>query len=90
LTPDQFRQNGRLGCEHCYDTFKELLLPLVRQFHQAEEHRGRLGQAPAETPESLELRRFKEKIQQAVAAEDYELAARLRDQLQRRLGKSGV
>lgn len=88
LTTTQFRQSGRLGCEQCYDIFRESLLPLVRQFHQADEHRGRSGPTPVETQVSLEIRELREKIQKAVSEEDYELAARLRDQLKRKPGKA--
>ena len=90
LTLAAFRQNGRLGCERCYDVFKKPLLPLLRRFHQAEEHRGQSGQAPAESPETLDSRELKEKIRKAVAEEDFELAARLRDQLKRKPGKGGI
>jgi protein arginine kinase activator len=90
LSFDQFRQKGRLGCEQCYDFFREPLLPLLRQFHQAEEHRGRSGPEPAETPDAAETRDLKEKIRRAVAEENYELAARLRDQLKRRPRKGSA
>jgi protein arginine kinase activator len=81
LTYAQFRETGRLGCSQCYDVFYEALAPLLRQYHQAEEHRGRLDAAAPEAEESSEARGLKEKIKTAVAAEDYELAARLRDQM---------
>lgn len=90
LTAAQLRQTGRLGCEQCYNVFRESLLPLLRSFHQAEEHRGRSGPAPEEIPGAFELKELKEKIRRAVEAEDYELAARLRDQLRRRLGKGAA
>ncbi len=72
----RFTQLGRLGCPACYDAFRERLLPLLRQVHQAEEHRGR----PAR-PDGASLETLKAGIRRAVAHEDYESAARLRDQL---------
>jgi len=90
LTYAQFRQTGRLGCEQCYDVLRDQLLPLLRQFHQADEHRGRSGPLPEETSDSLEIKELKNQIQQAVAQEDYELAARLRDQLKHRLRQAGA
>jgi protein arginine kinase activator len=90
LTYAQVRQTGRLGCEQCYDVFREQLLPLLRQFHQADEHRGRSGMTPDKATESAEIRELREKIQRAVAEENYELAAGLRDALKRLLGKAGA
>jgi protein arginine kinase activator len=76
-----FTQIGRFGCAQCYDVFQERLLPLLRQFHQAEEHRGRCCGEPDHKPGERRAG-LKEAIGRAVAAEDYETAARLRDQLQ--------
>lgn len=75
----RFTQTGRFGCARCYDAFRERLLPLLRQFHQAEEHRGRRGEAAGRTPGDSAAA-IKERIRLAIEAEDYETAARLRDQ----------
>jgi protein arginine kinase activator len=75
----QFTRSGRFGCAHCYDSFRDHLLPLLRQFHQAEEHRGRRSEP--ETPAKDRLAALKAKVHQAIADEDYETAARLRDQI---------
>lgn len=76
----QFAQSGRFGCAACYQAFGERLLPLLRQFHQAEEHRGRGSwrESKASCDEEQDIR---EQIRRAIAMEDYESAARLRDRL---------
>jgi len=82
----RFTQAGRFGCPACYDAFKERLLPLLRQFHQAEEHRGRTGRPARPEPQGAD--HLKDRIRQAVAHEDYETAARLRDQLKQQEGRT--
>lgn len=81
----RFTQSGRLGCPACYDAFQERLLPLLRQFHQAEEHRGRPARPDGNTIEALRAG-----IRRAIAHEDYESAARLRDQLKQQEGRSAT
>jgi protein arginine kinase activator len=78
----QLHDHGLLGCTACYDHFREQLLPLVRRYHGATVH---LGKAPgARGPRAalrLELRQRRQDLEAAVAAEDYEEAARLRDEI---------
>ncbi len=80
----EFRNQGLLGCAHDYDVFREALEPLIQRAHDgATEHVGK-------TPRSLgrqagtaqRLARLKRQLKEAVAAEDYERAAKLRDEIQ--------
>jgi len=80
LDYSQFTQVGRFGCAGCYDAFRDRLLPLLCQFHQAEEHHGRSGERSVPVLRE-EIPRLKEKILQAIVAEDYEAAAALRDKI---------
>src|SRR5262245_32789070 len=95
LTLQQFKTTGRLGCPRCYETFRQELVPLLQRVHEAASHRGRLPggtaapvaaaapapAAEAEAPATLaELRR---RLDDAIRAERYEEAARLRDDLRR-------
>jgi protein arginine kinase activator len=82
----QFREAGRLGCAKCYEAFQSALLPLLRQFHQAEEHRGRAA-AQAGDPAGLNLEALKAQIRAAVAEDNFELAAELRDKIKAVEGK---
>jgi protein arginine kinase activator len=78
----EFRQQGRLGCPHDYAVFRDGLVPLLERIHRAARHVGkspRRGTAAlAEQAELVDLRR---RLRQAVEAEAYEDAARLRDLL---------
>jgi len=89
MTFSRFREIGRFGCATCYEAFRENLLPLFRQFHQSEEHRGR-SQKNLEQEKKRkmkELKELKEQMQQVIAEENFELAAQLRDRIRRLEGR---
>jgi len=75
-----FRSSGRLGCPHCYVAFRRLLLPFLGRFHRQVTHLGRFPDFAAGAPSRLgEITRTRIALEKAVAAEDFEEAARLRD-----------
>lgn len=83
LTYDQFRKTGLLGCPECYTAFEAALMPLLERAHEgAERHLGKVpihaGVNEARQQRLMQLRR---ELEEAVAAEQYERAARLRDQV---------
>lgn len=73
-----FRTGGRLGCPQDYQVFREGLLPMLQRFHGATRHVGK--RARSRPGAALRLR-LRSRLRQAVAREDYEEAARLRDQI---------
>ena len=77
-----FKKTGRLGCGACYQTFSEGLATLLKGMHKGTEH---IGKIPARALQSIQrdsqVRTLQRDLRKAVAAEDYESAARLRDQL---------
>ncbi len=77
----EFREKGRLGCPHDYEFFQEHLDPLLEKIHGSSEHKGRLprGSGPEASRRNDGLLRLRRELQQAVKAEQYESAARLRD-----------
>lgn len=81
----EFRVGGRLGCPHDYEAFDNGLLPMIRRAHGATRH---VGKVPARDrqPPCLPRLRLRAELQDAVAREDYETAARLRDQLRQEEG----
>lgn len=84
-TLQDFREASRLGCPDCWSAFEPSLRELVRRLHGSTHHVGeqyapsgaQAGAAPA-APSAADLR---ERLRAAVAAEDFELAAELRDRL---------
>ena len=80
-TLDDFRETGRVGCAQCYRTFEVALRELLRRLHGSSRHFGeryRPTESEAGAPTARELR---EQLRVAVEAEDFELAAELRDRL---------
>jgi protein arginine kinase activator len=80
-----FRASGRLGCAQCYTAFEGALRELLRRVHGAARHRG----SDYETPVApgfvvSELDSLRERLAQAVASEEFELAAKLRDEIRAR------
>ena len=77
-----FKKTGRLGCSECYETFAEGLGSLLKAMHKGTEHVGKLPQrAHREIELSDRMRVLTEDLEKAVAAENYESAAALRDQI---------
>ena len=90
-TLQDFREAGRLGCGECYATFGAELRDLLRRLHGSTTHVGDRYLAPGaeanELPEGeLSVTEdpavaLRDQLRAAVAAEDFELAAELRDRL---------
>jgi protein arginine kinase activator len=72
----EFKAAGRLGCQHDYEALRDALEPLLERIHRAVEHAGK-------APRAVRVAEWKKQMQKAVAAEDYEEAARLRDLIRR-------
>ncbi len=72
-----FRASGRLGCPADYDNFRPALLPLLDRLHRGASHAGK-------RPRSAEVHQLRDRLAAAVAAEDYETAAGLRDLLRQK------
>ena len=83
ITFKQFRSVGRLGCPQCYTSFHDDLLPLLESIHQDTQHVGKCPpQTSANTLRHHELMRLRSELKSSVERENYEEAARLRDQIQ--------
>lgn len=74
----EFRAGGRLGCPQDYRIFGRGLLPLVQRVHGATRH---VGKAARQRPGAVQRLRLRSLLREAIAREDYEAAARIRDEL---------
>jgi protein arginine kinase activator len=82
FTQADFKKTGRLGCGMCYVTFAEGLGTLLKAMHKGTKHVGKLPQrASREIKLGDRMRALTEDLEKAVAEENYESAAALRDQL---------
>ena len=94
LPYEDFRKFGRLGCGDCYMSFKEHLTGLLRKIHGSNKY---LGKTPAiyqeknktsvsqgatvELLPSEVLSDLKQQLHSAIAGEDFEKAAIIRDRI---------
>jgi protein arginine kinase activator len=74
----EYRAEGRLGCPNDYAVFARGLLPLVQRAHGATRHVGKVARP---RPAAAGRLRLRTRLRGAVAREDYEEAARIRDLL---------
>lgn len=82
ITFAQFRRQGRLGCPHDYEVFAPEITQLLDRIHGRTRHRGKRPEPPGEEVQHERRRReLASRQAEAVAREDFEEAARLRDQL---------
>jgi protein arginine kinase activator len=81
---DQFRKTNQLGCPRCYEAFRAPLLSILSHLYR---HVSHLGKAPRLTDGGADrpgvLSRTRVALEKAIASEDFERAARLRDEIQR-------
>jgi len=82
----EFRSSGLLGCAHDYKVFEKHLSPLIQRAHEGATHH--VGRTPARLRQAeptglVKLARLRRSLKEAVEIEDYELAARLRDEIKK-------
>lgn len=84
FTQADFKKTGRLGCSACYAVFGDGLSSMLKNMHKGTTHTGKAPAALQERRERGEkLRALQDHLNTAVAAEEYERAADLRDQIRR-------
>jgi protein arginine kinase activator len=77
-----FSKSGRIGCGKCYETFRPQLRDLLRKIHGASEHKGKTPQTRTEELIPLrEERRLRNELKLAIEDENFESAAKIRDQI---------
>ena len=82
LTFLQFKKTGKFGCSDCYTFFENQLDPIFRRIHGNSIH---VGKVPARSGAKLHLKKkitnLKEELQHKIIKEEFEEAAKLRDQI---------
>ncbi|MFO7319149.1 MAG: UvrB/UvrC motif-containing protein [Limnochordia bacterium] len=83
LSLADYRRIGKLGCSQCYAQFERELEPLLKRIHRSVEHTGKRPKrlAGGRLDVRREIERLRRELQEAIAREAYEEAARLRDQI---------
>ncbi len=81
-TYNDFKKSGRLGCSICYETFSDMLTPLIRRIQGNTTHAGKVPKrAGAAIILGKELNDLKIELQQLVEKEEFEKAAKVRDKI---------
>ena len=93
LSYAEFERTGRLGCAQCYRDFSDHLRPLLQRIQGRAQHAGRKPAAFTPSPEDERAARISElrqKMDEAVASENFEDAAKYRDELRKLTEESGA
>jgi protein arginine kinase activator len=91
LSLEELQKSGRLGCARCAQAFQREILILMRKHVQNPQHRGRYPRRLAADSSALDNReRLRDMLKKAVAEEDYETAASLRDRIRSMEGITGA
>lgn len=79
---EEFKKSGRFGCGTCYETFAKDLPPLLKAMQRSDHHTGKIPRgASAQIRAIAELAALERQMEQAVASENFEEAAVLRDKI---------
>ena len=82
LTYAEFKKTGLFGCDACHEAYGTHIENLLQQIHGTVVHEGR---EPTEPIKEIEvkhvLRKLRTKLKKYIEVEEYEKAAKLRDQI---------
>ncbi len=78
----EIARHGKAGCAKCYDAFYDRLSATIYRLHGDTVHKGKL---PKNAGEKISQKRrlgdLKKQLQKAIEAQEFEQAARLRDEI---------
>ncbi len=84
VSREEFRKTGRLGCPECYKTFMAELTMAIKAMHQSGQHLGKIPtREGVQTRVKSKIARLQKDLEAAIAREDFEKAAKLRDQIKK-------
>ncbi len=102
MSYQDFTKIGKFGCAECYNVFGPLILDNIKKIQGSSTHVGRKYQSvcgtddlsvqefdSTVTDDEAKLKKLSEKLQSALAIEDYEQAAKLRDEMKLIRGGTG-
>lgn len=95
MTFEEFLNQGKFGCEHCYEAFANKIDPILKNIHGGNRHIGRKINAiqnestkiqkeetqGEEIQEDATLIELNKQLKQAISDENYEEAAVIRDKI---------
>lgn len=82
FTLDDLKRIRRFGCGTCYTTFREEVTSMLRGMHKGNRHCGKVPAGLMELHERTQrLEELRGRLDVAIASENYEEAAGLRDEI---------
>lgn len=80
-TLEDYSKTGMLGCPSCYDTFKDTLDDMLVRMHGKNRHIKLEENKSEKNSKEEKIKKLKEEIKNCIDKEDYEKAAKLRDEI---------
>jgi protein arginine kinase activator len=79
---EDLQQVRRFGCAECYNAFRDEVVPLLRNMHRGSTHVGKVPEGlVALQVKTQRIKDLRARLEQAIAAENYEEAAGIRDEI---------
>ena len=80
-TEEKLKRSGRLGCQHCYDTFSQSIDSMIVNMHKGSIHIGKVPASHQQNSYRQKLLQLEADLQTFIQEEAYEKAAQTRDQI---------
>ena len=82
MTYDELRRTGKFGCSSCYDAFESYITGSLKSIHGDNVHKGKVPKRNGgPLLKKHELEDLKRRLVDAIAKEEFEEAAVLRDRI---------
>ncbi|MDF7822568.1 UvrB/UvrC motif-containing protein [Pontiellaceae bacterium B12227] len=82
MTRAEFKKRARLGCPECYNAFMGELSAILQAMHHSRQHVGKIpARQGNEARITAQIAALQKDIETAIAKEEYEVAANLRDKI---------
>ena len=82
MTRAEFKKRARLGCPECYKAFMGELSAITQAMHHSRQHVGKIpARQGSEARITAQVAALQKDIETAIAKEEYEVAAQLRDRI---------
>lgn len=85
---NEMLSSGYVGCERCYEVFASVIMPQLRKIQKGSRHTGKVPYSPSLVKEDYE--KLRAELDNALAVEDYNLAAKIKVKMQKLRGGENV
>lgn len=82
MTYGDFSRGGKIGCSDCFSTYGERIEPVLRRIHGTSSHTGKVPKrAGGKMAIRQKLKQLRQNLDNLVSREEYEQAAKIRDEV---------